>query len=164
MAAQNHLDSFVSTSPKPLFLSPRSRRYGIRLVFRTLASAVVIVLLYLLYTKDSTVPRPDGKWLSKWSPNTKSVLPSKDALQNLGMTEEQCLATFPGLTKELDHAKSMGKFKYAKLPEDTIGLIQGRIKNGRLYLLAKGVDTEEPGVSASSGVCMFVNWEKQRWT
>src|SRR5690606_226703 len=75
------------------------------------------------------------------------VPPSKDALENLSMTEKQCLATFPGLTKELENAKSFGNFRYAKLPEDTIGLIQGRIKDGRLYLLAKGVDTEEPGVS-----------------
>ncbi|RPA88092.1 hypothetical protein BJ508DRAFT_409990 [Ascobolus immersus RN42] len=146
MAAQSRLDAHI---PKPTVLILRYRRYGLRLLFRALVSAATILLLYLIYTKDSesivarsaeTYKPWTGRWVS-----SVGVPPSKEALQDLSMTEKQCLATFPGLTKELESAKSLGNFRYAKLPEDTIGLIQGRIKDNRLYLLAKGVDTEEPG-------------------
>jgi hypothetical protein len=142
-----------------MILSFPSRRYGLRLFFRTLASAATILLLYLIYTNDSIVARSEGAykpWISSWAAST-GVPPSRDALENLSMTESQCLATFPGLTKELENAKTFGRFKYARLPEDTIGLIQGRIKDGRLYLLAKGVDTEEPGVSLPPRIIWFVS-------
>lgn len=62
--------------------------------------------------------------------------PSEDKLENRALNEEQCRAAFPGLTKEIDDAVARGPFKLDKEPPDHQGLVQGRIKNGKLYIIS----------------------------
>jgi len=59
--------------------------------------------------------------------------PSEDKLENRALNEEQCRAAFPGLTKEIDDAVARGPFKLDKEPPDHQGLVQGRIKNGKVH-------------------------------
>lgn len=67
--------------------------------------------------------------------------PSKETLANLSLTEEQCRATFPGLTKEIDGAVARGQFKVEKEPDDYQGLVQGRIKDGKVLQLRDAHNT-----------------------
>ena len=71
--------------------------------------------------------------------------PSKETLKNLSLTEEQCRATFPGLMMELDDAVARGPFKLEKEPDDYTGMVQLRIKDGKVssefcYLRNIGAD------------------------
>lgn len=47
------------------------------------------------------------------------------------MTESQCRATFPGLTKEIDDAVFRGAFELERQPDRYMGLVQGRISDGK---------------------------------
>ena len=58
--------------------------------------------------------------------------PSENTLKSLVLTEEQCAVEFPGLTKEIAKAVAEGPFKLEKRPFDTDGLVQGRIKDGKV--------------------------------
>ncbi len=58
--------------------------------------------------------------------------PTKETLENLSLTEEQCRATFPGLTKEIDDAVARGSFHLKKEPDDYTGMVQLRIKDGKV--------------------------------
>jgi hypothetical protein len=71
--------------------------------------------------------------------------PSKEALKHMSLTEEQCRATFPGLMMELDGAVARGPFKLEKEPDDYTGMVQLRIKDGKVssgfcYIRNIGVD------------------------
>ena len=59
--------------------------------------------------------------------------PSKEKLQNRALNEQQCRAAFPGLSKEIDDAVARGPFKLDKEPPDHQGLVQGRIKDGKVH-------------------------------
>ena len=61
--------------------------------------------------------------------------PSKETLVNLSLTEGQCRTTFPGLTKEIDDAVAKGPFILKKEPDDYTGMVQLRIKDGKVSLL-----------------------------
>ncbi|KUJ18869.1 uncharacterized protein LY89DRAFT_613994 [Mollisia scopiformis] len=64
--------------------------------------------------------------------------PSKEVLNSLNLSEDECRATFPYLMKEIDDAVSRGPFKLDKEPDDYQGLVQARIKNGKLYIISAG--------------------------
>lgn len=70
--------------------------------------------------------------------NSASVLsslskyPTKETTKSLFLTEHQCRATFPGLTKEIDDAVARGPFILEKQPDDYQGLVQARIKDGKV--------------------------------
>lgn len=72
--------------------------------------------------------------------NSTSVLsslskyPSKETTNSLFLTEHQCRATFPGLTKEIDNAVARGPFILEKQPDDYQGLVQARIKDGKVRI------------------------------
>lgn len=55
---------------------------------------------------------------------------SPSLLTNLSLTEEQCNAAFPGLTREIDLAVAQGPFKVKQ--SGSLGPLQGRIKNGKV--------------------------------
>jgi hypothetical protein len=61
--------------------------------------------------------------------------PSKKTLENLSLTEAQCRTTFPGLMKEIDDAVARGPFVLKKEPDDYTGMVQLRIKDGKVILL-----------------------------
>jgi DNA-directed RNA polymerase subunit N (RpoN/RPB10) len=58
--------------------------------------------------------------------------PTKEVLDNLGMTEVQCRSTFPGLFTEIDESVSRGPFQLERANDDYMGLVQGRIKDGKV--------------------------------
>jgi hypothetical protein len=58
--------------------------------------------------------------------------PSKETLENLSLTEQQCRATFPGLMKEIDDAVARGPFRLKKEPDDYTGMVQLRIKDRKV--------------------------------
>lgn len=57
---------------------------------------------------------------------------AKKIENSLFLNEEQCTANFPGLTKEIDDAVARGPFVLEKQPLDFIGLVQARLKNGKV--------------------------------
>jgi hypothetical protein len=61
-----------------------------------------------------------------------SKYPSKETTKSLSLTEQQCRATFPRLTKEIDNAVARGPFILEKKPDDYQGLVQARIKDGKV--------------------------------
>ncbi|OCL01750.1 hypothetical protein AOQ84DRAFT_306094 [Glonium stellatum] len=69
--------------------------------------------------------------------------PAKDTFESLSLTAAQCENAFPDLTKDIDEAVARGPFKYEKTPGDYKGLVQGRIKNGKLYIISAAQDTAE---------------------
>lgn len=62
--------------------------------------------------------------------------PSKQALESLSFTDTQCKAMFPGLTKEIDDAVARGPFDLKRQKGDYAGLVQGRIRDGKLYIIS----------------------------
>src|SRR5271168_2743428 len=60
---------------------------------------------------------------------------SKNTLESLSLTDAQCKAMFPGLTKEIDDAVSRGPFDLKKQKDNYAGLVQGRVKDGKLYII-----------------------------
>jgi len=56
----------------------------------------------------------------------------KDITESLSLNEQQCRAAFPGLTKEIDDAVARGPFILEKKPDDYQGLVQARIKDGKV--------------------------------
>ena len=61
---------------------------------------------------------------------------SNELLESLSLTDAQCKAMFPKLTKEIDDAVARGPFDLKKQPADYAGLVQGRIKDGKLYIIS----------------------------
>lgn len=63
---------------------------------------------------------------------TTSHLSNSGEFDSLIMTERKCRATFPGLFREIDDSVSRGSFSLEKAPSDYTGLVQGRIKEGKV--------------------------------
>lgn len=64
--------------------------------------------------------------------------PSKEIFQSLTLTDAQCKAYFPGLTDEIDRAVARGPFDLEKLKDTYVGLVHGRIRDGKLYIISVG--------------------------
>ncbi|ORY17935.1 glycosyl transferase family 90-domain-containing protein [Clohesyomyces aquaticus] len=60
---------------------------------------------------------------------------------NLSLSEEQCANAFQTFATQIDDAVSRGKFALTKTPSDYTGLVQGRIKHNKLYILTTSPDT-----------------------
>lgn len=58
--------------------------------------------------------------------------PSEDTKNNLSLNEKQCRATFPGLMQEIDQSVARGPFDLKKLPDNYQGIVEGRIKDGKV--------------------------------
>ncbi|KAK0615013.1 glycosyl transferase family 90-domain-containing protein [Bombardia bombarda] len=58
---------------------------------------------------------------------------SDTTLNNLSLTEEQCNAVFPGLTKDIDDVVAQGPFIVKQMGD--FGPLQGRIKDGKIYII-----------------------------
>ncbi|CAG8977780.1 hypothetical protein HYALB_00010865 [Hymenoscyphus albidus] len=106
-------------------LSTQRRKPFFRVIF-TLICFVIIVLFFGLEPSDDNVPYKQRGF-------------SHEKFSNLGMGEGQCLRTFPGLTKEIDLSVArLGEngFELEKSSDDTSGLVEGRIKNNKLYIIS----------------------------
>lgn len=58
---------------------------------------------------------------------------------SLFLTEGQCTSAFPGLFNEIERGRKGEKFTLKRLPDDTPGLVQGRIRDGKVALPPNGV-------------------------
>jgi hypothetical protein len=56
----------------------------------------------------------------------------KEPFERLDMTTKECTAVFPGLTKEIEDAVSIGPFELTRKPNYTTGMVQGRIEDGKV--------------------------------
>lgn len=115
------MDSWLTRSRLPasaLLLKWRSLSIGGFLLFLT--------LIYL-YPRSSTsnAGRYGGYEYSE-------KYPSKETLRSLSLTEEQCDATFPGLSEQIDVAVARGSFRLKKGPDTAHGSVEGRIKDGKV--------------------------------
>lgn len=97
---------------------------------------IVLVCVYL-YDKQSTNLRSS---ILQFSVNEQTS--SADILQSLSLTEDQCRAAFPGLTKEIDDAVARGPFPLKRQPGHYTGLVQGRIKDGKVYFTIKPFNSQ----------------------
>jgi hypothetical protein len=86
------------------------------------------------------------------APFLKPALP-KEVLENLSLNEEECDAAFPGLTKEIDDAVSLGPFKVKQTGD--LGPLQGRIKDGKVCLSFISCLSIAPPIRKSS---LFGRW------
>jgi hypothetical protein len=60
-----------------------------------------------------------------------------ELFDRLNQTENECRATFPDLTKEIDDAVARGPFNLTKAPDGHTGLVQGQIKDGKVRINQK---------------------------
>ncbi|TVY14473.1 O-glucosyltransferase rumi-like protein [Lachnellula arida] len=102
------------------------RRRSIRLVLFCVVLLMVWQFSCTIYGTTSSINVLGG--FSKY--------PSKETTESLFLNEQQCRATFPGLTKEIDDAVARGPFVLDKKPDDYQGLVQARIKDGKLYVIS----------------------------
>ena len=65
----------------------------------------------------------------------RKKVPSTEVRESLVLTEDQCRATFPLLTKEIDNALARGPFQLNRSTEYYTGQIQGRIRDGRIFII-----------------------------
>ncbi|KAF2967789.1 hypothetical protein GQX73_g5742 [Xylaria multiplex] len=61
---------------------------------------------------------------------------SSDLFQFLNLSEKQCRATFPDLTRDLDATVALGPFTLKRV--QGTGPLQARIKDGQLYIIHSG--------------------------
>ena len=95
--------------------------------WRSIAICGILPLLTLtyLYRENWTFGRSTEFEFAKQRP-------SKQILESLSLTEEQCHAAFPGLNKQIDDAAARGPFHLEKGPDNAHGSVEGRIKDGKV--------------------------------
>lgn len=69
----------------------------------------------------------------------KTQFPPKEKLGSLALTEKQCAETFPLLTKEINDAEARGPFQLSKVDVDMVGVVQGKIKDGKVLSLCLNI-------------------------
>jgi hypothetical protein len=72
-----------------------------------------------------------------------------ELFDKLNLTENECRATFPDLTKEIDDAVARGSFNLTKAPDGHTGLVQGQIKDGKVRIDQK----KEKAMLTVAAVC-----------
>lgn len=99
-----------------------------RSIMRLLALLIAATFIYVFLFSDG------GDSSTTWLPATLSVSKKhlRDTLNNFALTEQQCQAKFPGLTKEIEEAASRGPFELVKKANVFPGLLQGKIKSGKV--------------------------------
>ncbi|KAF2178982.1 hypothetical protein K469DRAFT_754074 [Zopfia rhizophila CBS 207.26] len=81
----------------------------------------------------------DSSTLTSHSQDSQDA--QKGIREILSLTEHQCITLFPDLTKPIDDAVRRGRFRFEKSDPDYKGLVQGRIKDGMLYIISVAPDT-----------------------
>lgn len=91
----------------------------------------IITFYYFNHAKSAAFSNGNG---------SAKLYPAKETLKSLFLTEEQCDATFPDLTKEIDIAVARGPFHLQKGPKNAHGAVEGRIRDGKLYIISAEQD------------------------
>jgi hypothetical protein len=102
---------------------------GLLLRWRSIAICGVLFFLTLICLSQRSSTSTAGRY-DDFEYSEK--YPSKDTLKSLSLTEEQCDATFPGLTKQIELAVARGSFDLKKGPDTAHGSVEGRIKDGKV--------------------------------
>jgi hypothetical protein len=98
---------------------------------------LIVVLLTILYhNTQGRTPTPLTQNIQALT--IPSAAASRDVRQSLFLTEEQCVDAFPAFDKEIKKAVAQGLFQLTRLRDDTPGLVQGRIKNGKVRVFKNG--------------------------
>ncbi|EXF80998.1 hypothetical protein CFIO01_08903 [Colletotrichum fioriniae PJ7] len=110
-----------------------ARRFG-----PVFVAATLILVTYVLFYPRGRLWNPLTGYSStavSFDWKQKTGLPTKSAsdFENLHLNEEQCQATFPGLTKEIDLAAAEGDFQLG-LGDASVSLL-GQIKDNRILIL-----------------------------
>ncbi|KFY80465.1 hypothetical protein V499_00643, partial [Pseudogymnoascus sp. VKM F-103] len=93
-----------------------------------------VLIVFILYTLRSSVSFQIA--VPNYSTSRANHYPSEETLRSRSLTEEQCRTAFPGLLKEVDDAVARGKFVQDTYdPENSLGPVRGRIKDGKLYII-----------------------------
>ncbi|KAI0486965.1 glycosyl transferase family 90-domain-containing protein [Xylaria cf. heliscus] len=92
-----------------------------------LASSLLVYLILLARSGGAESPPPNLK------PPIPANRPSSDVYQSLNLSEQECKATFPDLTEDLDATIALGPFTLKQA--HGAGPLQARIKDGRLYII-----------------------------
>ena len=106
-------------------------------MLRKFNRVTVIVVVLSIFLLSSLYLRDSSRWNNlRVHFGGKGDAPlqktERDVLKSLSLEEKQCQAAFPGLTQEIENAVSQGPFELKRLGDDTPGLVQGRIKNGKV--------------------------------
>lgn len=125
---------------KSKILRPRLRRHRqLRQITWVLGFCLVVYCFFFVYrtpkppsTSSSRSP-VSGQHGSPSSPTPRTKPLPKKILNNLSLTENECRATFPGLTQQIDDVVAQGPFKVKNTGD--FGPLQGRIKDGQISIL-----------------------------
>ncbi|KAL2016380.1 hypothetical protein VTK56DRAFT_3802 [Thermocarpiscus australiensis] len=105
-------------------LRPRRSRRLRQLTLVLGCCLVLYCLVFLSTTASSSSSDPQRR---RWEPLPETTL------NNLSLTEDECNAAFPGLTKPIDDAVAEGPFTVKQTGD--LGPLQGRIKDGQIYII-----------------------------
>jgi hypothetical protein len=97
--------------------------------WRSITICGVLLFLSLIYFYRGNSNWTGGRYTDFKLPKH---YPSKQTLQSLSLTEEQCDAVFPGLTRQIDVAVARGPFDMKKGPDVAHGSVDGKIKDGKV--------------------------------
>ncbi|KFZ07445.1 hypothetical protein V501_06432, partial [Pseudogymnoascus sp. VKM F-4519 (FW-2642)] len=93
-----------------------------------------VLFFFILYTLRSSLSFQIA--VPNYSTSRANHYPSVETLRSRSLTEKQCRLAFPGLLKEVDDAVARGKFVQDTYdPENSLGPLRGRIKDGKLYII-----------------------------
>ncbi len=110
-------------------MAPRQRAL-VRIALFAVA-LIGLLVLYRVQQSDAiteTNSIPPSKLI-----NPLTQYPLKEKLESLSLTEEQCAATFPHLTKEIEDSVARGPFELKKVAADLVGVVQGKIKDRKVH-------------------------------
>jgi hypothetical protein len=80
-----------------------------------------------------------GFWLWRGrSPAEEEERGGKPTFASLALTEKQCARAFPGLDREVENAVKRGGIELKREFGDIPGLIQGRVKDGKVGFCGRG--------------------------
>ncbi|KAH8590787.1 glycosyl transferase family 90-domain-containing protein [Bisporella sp. PMI_857] len=97
-----------------------------------LLSILAILALILHYSRTPSILQSTFDTTSGYGTHHGAGEPHK----SLFLSEDQCAKAFLVLNKEIDNAVAQGPFKLRRIQDNTPGLVQGRIKNGKLYIIS----------------------------
>lgn len=111
-----------------------------RSLFRTTTLSFAVITLFVIVFLFRERDVQFGSRATRNRPqfpvgNSKSIVSEsswKDVTERLDLTEDQCRIAFPELSKDIDEAAERGTFRFERSNPDYKGLVQGRIKDGKV--------------------------------
>ncbi|KAK3361395.1 hypothetical protein B0T24DRAFT_671116 [Lasiosphaeria ovina] len=132
----NTMNLLLGRPRQPFYPHRRWWKQAVALLF------LCLVLNYLLLAPNFgfVLPHVDqrGYQVPGFSANHDShVLPPSRVLNSPGLSEDECKAAFPGLTKDINNHVKLGPFV---MTDRSAGLVEVRVKDRQLFVLHSGSD------------------------